>query len=88
MSSTADQFYENVSVLRCQGGAAAAFEELGARYTPRLRYYLRNLQDVRVEVFRGISQLARRCFRCVALPDCTGPRTAPTVAPPPVAPGS
>lgn len=68
MTSTADQLYERVLVLRCQAGDEAAFEELVVRYNPRLRYYLRKmlteaggpddaLQDVWIAVFRGIAAL-------------------------------
>jgi RNA polymerase sigma-70 factor (ECF subfamily) len=69
MSDQADQLYERVLVLRCQTGDEAAFAELVARYSPRLRYYLRKmlddspaaedaLQDVWFDVFRGIARLA------------------------------
>jgi RNA polymerase sigma-70 factor (ECF subfamily) len=69
MSDRADQLYERVLVLRCQTGDEAAFAELVARYSPRLRYFLRKmlndsagaedvLQDVWLDVFRGMSRLA------------------------------
>ena len=38
-----DRLYERVLVLRCQTGDAAAFAEIVARYTPRLRVYLRQM---------------------------------------------
>jgi len=69
MNDRADQLFERVLVLRCQTGDEAAFAELVARYSPRLRYYLRKmlddstvaedaLQDVWLDVFRGIARLA------------------------------
>jgi RNA polymerase sigma-70 factor (ECF subfamily) len=38
-----DRLYERVLVLRCQTGDEAAFTEIVARYTPRLRVYLRQM---------------------------------------------
>jgi RNA polymerase sigma-70 factor (ECF subfamily) len=69
MSDRADQLYEQVLVLRVQTGDEAAFAELVARYSPRLRYYLRKmlsdaaaaddaLQDIWFDVFRGIGRLS------------------------------
>jgi RNA polymerase sigma-70 factor (ECF subfamily) len=69
MIDRADQLYERVLVLRCQTGDEAAFAELVARYSPRLRYYLRKmlddvpaaedaLQDVWLDAFRGVGRLA------------------------------
>jgi RNA polymerase sigma-70 factor (ECF subfamily) len=67
MSDAAEQLYEHVLVLRCQAGDPAAFEELVARYGPRLRYYLRKLlggdgaddalQEVWCDAFRGLPRL-------------------------------
>jgi RNA polymerase sigma-70 factor (ECF subfamily) len=69
MTDAADQLYERVLVLRCQARDEAAFEELVACYTPRLRYYLRRmlggeqpaedaLQEVWLDAFRGLPGLA------------------------------
>jgi RNA polymerase sigma-70 factor (ECF subfamily) len=69
MTETADRLYERVLVLRCQAGDEAGFAELVARYQPRLRYFLRRmlgeehaaedaLQEVWLDVFRGVSRLA------------------------------
>jgi RNA polymerase sigma-70 factor (ECF subfamily) len=67
-----DRLYERVLVLRCQARDEAAFTEIVARYTPRLRYYLRRmlgdvaggvqaaedaLQEVWLDAFRGIPRL-------------------------------
>jgi RNA polymerase sigma-70 factor (ECF subfamily) len=67
-----DRLYERVLVLRCQTGDEAAFAELVARYSPRLRVYLRQmlggagrdahtaddaLQDVWLDVFRSLGRL-------------------------------
>ena len=64
-----DRLYQRLLVLRCQTGDAAAFEEIVATYTPRLRVYLRQmlapdahaaddaLQDVWFDVFRNIGRL-------------------------------
>lgn len=38
-----DRLYERVLLLRCQTGDEAAFTEIVARYTPRLRIYLRQM---------------------------------------------
>jgi RNA polymerase sigma-70 factor (ECF subfamily) len=68
MSDDDDRLYERVLVLRCQARDEAAFEEIVARYTPRLRYYLRKmlgslqtaddaLQEVWLDAFRGIPRL-------------------------------
>jgi len=38
-----------VLVLRCQTGDAAAFEELFERFQPRLRYFLRRLDQTRTD---------------------------------------
>jgi RNA polymerase sigma-70 factor (ECF subfamily) len=69
MTDQADQLYERVLVLRCQAGDEAAFTELVERYHARLRYYARKmlgerhsaedvLQDVWLDVFRGVARLA------------------------------
>jgi RNA polymerase sigma-70 factor (ECF subfamily) len=67
-----DRIYERLLVLRCQTGDEAAFTELVARYTPRLRIYLRQmlaggaggahaaddaLQDVWLDCFRSVGRL-------------------------------
>ena len=63
-----DRVYERVLVLRCQTGDEAAFAEIVARYTPRLRVYLRRmlddahvaddaLQDVWLDCFRSAGRL-------------------------------
>ena len=68
MTDAADRLYERVLVLRCQARDDAAFEEIVARYTPRLRYYLRKmlggaqsaedaLQEVWLDAFRGLPAL-------------------------------
>jgi RNA polymerase sigma-70 factor (ECF subfamily) len=67
MTDAADRLYERVLVLRCQARDEAAFEEIVARYTPRLRYYLRRmldvpaaddaLQEVWLDAFRGLPGL-------------------------------
>jgi RNA polymerase sigma-70 factor (ECF subfamily) len=68
MTDAADRLFERVLVLRCQARDEAAFEEIVARYTPRLRYYLRRmlgeaqsaedaLQEVWLDAFRGLPGL-------------------------------
>src|SRR5262249_2114133 len=68
MTDAADRLYERVLVLRCQARDEAAFEEIVARYTPRLRYFLRKMlgeveaaedaiQEVWLDAFRGITRL-------------------------------
>src|SRR4051794_21082173 len=68
MTDAADRLYERVLVLRCQARDEAAFEEVVARYTPRLRYYLRRilggvqsaedaLQELWLDAFRGLPGL-------------------------------
>src|SRR4051812_19964917 len=68
MTDAADRLYERVLVLRCQARDEASFEEVVARYTPRLRYYLRRmlgdlqsaedaLQEVWLDAFRGLPGL-------------------------------
>jgi RNA polymerase sigma-70 factor (ECF subfamily) len=69
MNREADRLYERIVVLRCQAGDETAFAELVARYSPRLRYYLRKmlgsshtaedaLQDVWLAAFRALPRLA------------------------------
>lgn len=69
MTDPVELLYERVLVVRCQAGDEAAFEELVARYAPRLRYFLRKLlssaeaaedclQEVWLDVFRGLARLA------------------------------
>ena len=65
-----DRLYERLLVLRCQAGDSAAFTEVVARYTPRLRVYLRQmldrdahgaedaLQEVWLDCFRSVGRLA------------------------------
>jgi RNA polymerase sigma-70 factor, ECF subfamily len=68
MADLADRLYEQVLVLRCQTGDEAAFAELISRYHHRLHYFVRKLlagaestedvlQDVWLDVFRGLPQL-------------------------------
>ncbi len=68
MADGVEQLYERVLVLRCQTGDEAAFAELVERYGPRLRYFVRRmletgdpddvLQDIWLDVFRGLPRLA------------------------------
>jgi RNA polymerase sigma-70 factor (ECF subfamily) len=69
MTDATDRLYERVLVLRCQARDEAAFAEIVARYTPRLRYYLRRmlggvqpaedaLQEVWLDAFRGLPRLS------------------------------
>jgi RNA polymerase sigma-70 factor, ECF subfamily len=69
MTDVADQLYRNLLVLRCQAGDRLAFEELIATYGPGLRYFLEKmlseshaaedlLQEVWLDVFRGVAKLA------------------------------
>ncbi len=69
MKDPTEQLYLRVLVLRAQAGDEAAFAELAGRYETRLRYYLRKLlgnahtaedalQDVWLDVFRGLPRLA------------------------------
>lgn len=68
MIDAADRLYERILILRCQARDEAAFGEVVARYTPRLRYYLRRmlggeqsaedaLQEVWLDAFRGLPGL-------------------------------
>jgi len=69
MTDSADRLSERVLVLRCQAGDDAAFEQVVVAFSPRLRYFLRRilgeaeciedvLQDVWLQVFRGLPSLA------------------------------
>lgn len=69
MAEAAERIYARLLVIRCQARDEAAFEELVERYTPRLRYYLRELlgsepaaddalQDVWLDAFRALPRLA------------------------------
>jgi RNA polymerase sigma-70 factor (ECF subfamily) len=69
MTDAAERLYEQLLVLRCQAGDEDAFEELVARYHPRLQYYLHRilpradhaddvLQEVWLAVFRALPRLA------------------------------
>src|SRR6478752_1480254 len=68
MSEQAERIYERLLVVRAQAGDEAAFAELVERFSPKLRYFLRKLlasadgaedalQDVWLEVFRGLARL-------------------------------
>src|SRR5213075_3231138 len=69
MTDPADRIEERLLVLRCQAADEAAFEQLVARYQPRLRYFLRKLlggdadraddalQDVWFDVIRALPRL-------------------------------
>src|SRR5215211_9442137 len=63
-----ERLYESLLVLRCQTGDEAAFAELIERYHPRLKTFLAQmlrdphaaedvLQDVWLDVFRGVGKL-------------------------------
>ena len=69
MTDAAERLHEQLLVLRCQAGDEDAFEELVARYHPRLQYYLRRilpradhaddvLQEVWLAAFRALPRLA------------------------------
>jgi RNA polymerase sigma-70 factor (ECF subfamily) len=68
MTDDLDRLHEQVLVLRCQAGDAAAFADLVGRYYHRLGGYLRRLigegeaadalQDVWLAVWRGLPRLA------------------------------
>src|SRR4051812_26651271 len=67
MTDPAERVYERLLVVRCQTGAEAALAELIARYSPRIRFFLRKmtgdaladdlLQDVWVDVFANVARL-------------------------------
>jgi RNA polymerase sigma-70 factor (ECF subfamily) len=72
MTETAERFYEELLVVRCQAGDPAALAEIVARFDGRLRYYLRRLlgdalqsgvddvlQEVWIDVWRGVGRLAQ-----------------------------
>lgn len=69
MTDQAEAIYERLLVVRAQAGDDAAFAELVARYSPKLRYFLRKLlasadgaedalQDVWLDVLRHLPHLA------------------------------
>jgi RNA polymerase sigma-70 factor (ECF subfamily) len=69
MTDIVERVYRSVLVLRCQTGDRAAFEELVNLYQPRLRFFLASmvgeehsaddlLQEVWLEVYRGVARLA------------------------------
>lgn len=68
MGNAIEQLYVQMLVLRCQTGDNGAFSELVERYSPRLRYFLRQmlgsdraedaLQDVWLDAFRGMTSLS------------------------------
>jgi RNA polymerase sigma-70 factor (ECF subfamily) len=69
MADQAARVYQTLLVIRCQAGDHAAFAELVGLYRSRLRYFLQKivgeapdaedlLQDVWLEVFKGISKLS------------------------------
>jgi RNA polymerase sigma-70 factor (ECF subfamily) len=69
MTDIIERVYRSVLVVRCQTGDRAAFEELIELYQPRLRYFLASmagddhaaddlLQEVWLEVYRGVGRLA------------------------------
>jgi RNA polymerase sigma-70 factor (ECF subfamily) len=68
MTDRHERLYESLLVLRCQTGDEVAFVELVERYHERLRLFLRQmlrdehaaedaLQDVWLDVFRGVGRL-------------------------------
>lgn len=69
MSDAARRLYDRLLVLRCQAGEEAALNELIARYSPGLRFFLRKmagraaaddlLQDTWFDVYRKINGLKR-----------------------------
>lgn len=69
MTDQTEQIYERLLVIRCQTGDEAALAELMARYSPRVRYFVRKLlgsldgaddvlQDVWLDVYRQVIKLA------------------------------
>ena len=65
MTDAGDRLYERVLVLRCQARDEAAFEEIVALYTPRLRYYLgRMLGDVQ-SAEDALQEVWLDAFRCL-----------------------
>ncbi len=68
MTDPSDRLFERLLVLRCQTGDEAAFAELVERYRHRLHYFVRKLlgeadaddvlQDVWLDVYRGLSRLS------------------------------
>jgi RNA polymerase sigma-70 factor (ECF subfamily) len=75
MDDRADRVYEQLLVLRCQAGDEAAFEELVAHYSPRLRYYVSKMlghgqlvEDVLQEVWLDVYRMVPRLERVGAFP--------------------
>jgi RNA polymerase sigma-70 factor (ECF subfamily) len=69
MTDIAERVYRSILVVRCQAGDRAAFEELVELCQPRLHYFLASmvgddhaaddlLQDVWLDVYRGLARLA------------------------------
>jgi RNA polymerase sigma-70 factor, ECF subfamily len=69
MTDVAEKLHEQLLVVRCQTGDEVAFEELVARFHPRLQYYLRRilpredqvedvLQEVWLAAFRALPRLS------------------------------
>ena len=70
MKDAAAQVYERLLILRCQAGDETALTELIARYSPGLRFFLRNLanqpasaddllQETWLDAYRKINALRR-----------------------------
>lgn len=68
MSDEAERMFQRLLVLRCQTGDEDAYRELVARFSPRLRYFLRKLvgqtdraddlaQEVWLDVLRQLPRL-------------------------------
>jgi RNA polymerase sigma-70 factor (ECF subfamily) len=69
MAGAFDQLNERMLIARCQAGDHVAFEEIVARYQPRLTFYVGKLvrdsgivddllQDIWLDVFRSFGKLA------------------------------
>ncbi len=71
MTDTAGRLYEQLLVVRCQAGDEDAFEELVARYHPRLRYYLRRMLPREDQVDDALQEVWLAAFR--ALPRLSDP---------------
>ena len=71
MTDIAERLHEQLLVIRCQAGDEDAFEELVARYHPRLRYYLRRMLPREELVDDAIQEVWLAAFR--ALPRLTDP---------------
>lgn len=69
MRNDTSQLYDRLLILRCQAGDELALAELIARYSPRVRFFLKRLtdesaaddllQEVWFDVYRKIPRLAR-----------------------------